>query len=154
MRMSFSILILLTSFFAYSQEKLSYLGKQILNADSAFIYSLQKTTVTRLSDTSCCNMLFYKDSFNISVRLTLKAKTELGNNLVKPRGYVGRYASRSGFLPTEIIALWKKGILEYIKVSRSTHDLFYSKGSTWVHIDPFDVDKLERFYKKYNIRID
>lgn len=99
-------------------------------------------------------MLFYKDSFNIAVRLTLKAKTELANTLIRPSRYVGRFASRSGFIPREIIAIWTKGRLEYVKVSRQTHDIFYSKGSTWTFIYPFDVDKLERFYKKYNIVIE
>ena len=151
MRITIFILNLLTSFFGYSQKKLPYVGKQILNSDSVFIYALPKTPTTNLSDTSCCNMQLYKDSFNISVRLNLKAKTELGNTLIESKAYVGRYASRSGFTPTEIIVLWKKGKFEYVKVSRWTHDMFYSKGSTWVFINPLDVHNIERFYRKHKI---
>ena len=151
MRITLFIMSLFTSFLAYSQKELSYIGKQIMNSDSVFIYALPRTPTTNLSDTSCCNMQLYKDSFNISVRLPLKTKTELGNILIKSKPYVGRYASRSGFIPTEIIALWKKGRFEYVKVSRWTHDIFYSKGSTWVFINPLDVENIERFYRKHKI---
>ena len=154
MRNIFLILVLLINSFAYSQKTLSYIGRQILVVDSAIIYTSPKTSTTILSDSSCCNMFVYKDSFQIVTKLTLKARTELGNALIKPNNYAGRYASRSGFDPTEILALWKKGKVEYLKISRQTHKIFYSRNSKLIIINPFDVDKLEMFYKKYKIRID
>lgn len=151
MKMSLCIIITLVTSVAYAQYDLPQLGKEILTADSIIIYASPKNFLLDMSDSSCCNMISYNDSFKIRVRISAKAKTELATTFIKPNDFVGRFASRSGFSPTEIIALWKNGKLQYAKVSRITHDIYFSRGSSWISLNPFDVDSLEKFYKRNKI---
>ncbi|HUS03764.1 MAG TPA: hypothetical protein VMY77_18620 [Chitinophagaceae bacterium] len=151
MRLIILILTVVISPTAYSQIDLPYIGRQILASDSVIVYSSPATVTIKLSDSVCCNMTVLRDSLNTRVKLSARAKNELANAFIKPTGFSGRFGSRRGFEPSEIIVIWKKGAPDYLKVSRKTHVILYSKNWSWIFLNPFDVDRIDKFYKKYKI---
>jgi len=154
MRAIIAIFSTIIGFNAYAQKDLAEVGKHVLSADSVIIYSTFKSEKFNLSDSSCCTISLFANIFQDRVKLTERLKKELADIFIKPSDFGGRYPSRSGFLPTKVIVLWKNGSAKYAKVSRRTHDILFSDDFKWFKLDPLEVTELDKFYDRIRIKND
>jgi hypothetical protein len=148
------ISLLLFYNYVFSQHNLVIsIGKRILTADSIIILYTPKVDSVNLSTLQSTDSVLYKNLFINRKKLSSSSKYELSQIFVNPTNYSGRFASRSGFDPTEFIVIWKNKICSYIKVSKRTHDLWSSNPNIgFIDIDPFFVDRLELFYQRVGIK--
>ena len=135
-----------------AQNNLLLIGKRILAADSVIIYASPKNDTLDLSTLNDMDSILHQNLFTVRKKLRSNTKSELSQIFMVPSKFKGRFASRSGFSPTEFIVIWKNKSAPLIKVSTRTHDLWYSNAKTnYIFIDPRIVDRLDQFYYKIGV---